>query len=106
MLRPQSQFLPVPTLHHLIVSDSVVGRRYGHGRIICFAHDVLSECVEAVVDMLVGDGKFLAFFAGVVRASDDFLVLLLLIKRNVIRLRHVYSSSQYDLTDNGDRGKL
>lgn len=51
LLRPRYQLFPVPALPHLPIANMVDGVDGRHRGIICEAHEVLTQGVEAVVEV-------------------------------------------------------
>ena len=49
LLGPSHQLVPIPALPYLSVADLVYGVDGGHQSVIGQAHEILAECVEAVV---------------------------------------------------------
>ena len=75
MVGPRDELVPIPALHDLIVTDNVwlvCGR---HGRVVGFAHEVLAEHVEAVVDVFFQEGIVLECVRLSERLADDFLLI-------------------------------
>ena len=73
MMGPGNELVPIPTLHDLIVTYGVrhVGRR--HGRVVGLAHEVLTEHVETVIDVVLPRRPQLERFRVFERPADDFL---------------------------------
>lgn len=51
LLRPRYQLFPVPALPHLPIPNLVDGVDGRHRAIICYTHEVLTQGVEAVVEV-------------------------------------------------------
>lgn len=72
MVGPGNELGPIATLHDLIVPYGVrlIGRR--HGRVVGFAHEVLTEHVETVVDVFSLRRPQLELFRVFESPADDF----------------------------------
>ena len=74
---PTNELVPVAALHDLAVPDRVFDPRYWHGSIVGFAYYILSDTVEAVVDMTGGNGLFESSLVIGKRFAKDFLYVSL-----------------------------
>lgn len=73
MLSPLDQLIPVSTLQLLAVANGVLRSIDGHWSIVSAAHDVLSQRVEAMVDMVTCDSELLSSKSIVICLANDLL---------------------------------
>jgi hypothetical protein len=69
---PINHAIPVATLSNLTIANMVCCR-YGHGRVICHAHDVLSQAVQTVVNVVQAERLVFVVVLGDDSLADEFL---------------------------------
>jgi hypothetical protein len=70
---PINHVVPVATLSNLTIANMVCCS-YGHGRVICHAHDVLSQAVQTVVNVVQTESMILVVVLGDDSLANEFLV--------------------------------
>lgn len=73
VVRPGNKLTPVPALENLTVSNVVRDLWCWHGSIICFAHNILSETIQAVMNVRGSDNLFIATLIVDKGSSHQFL---------------------------------
>lgn len=73
VVRPGNKLIPVPTLENLTVSNVVRDFWRWHGSIICFAHNILSETIQAVMNVRGSDNLFIITLIVDKGSSHQFL---------------------------------
>jgi hypothetical protein len=70
--RPIYHLIPITALSNLTVANVMITGR-GHGCIIGHAHDVLSQAIQTVMNVMKTESLFLAVMLGDYRFANEFL---------------------------------